>query len=262
MQPPPRRDELYATTAARYGDFEFDEDVADVFDDMVVRSVPFYIEQQLMIREIAARYWAPGTTVYDLGCSTGTTLIGIGRRIAPSASLVGIDNSTPMLERARRKLADAGLGDRTTLIEGDLNGDLDALNLQNAGVVTACWVLQFVRPARRDRLIRWIYDGLVPGGVLVVTEKILTANSVTNRFFIDVYLDFKRRNGYSETEIAKKREALENILVPYRMQENLELFRRNGFEVVDTFFQWYNFAGYVCVKTPDAEHARGYGRGG
>jgi len=81
-----------------------------------------------------------------------------------------------------------------------------------------------------------------------VTEKTLTNNSDVNRYFIDFYYDFKRRNGYSEQQIARKREALENVLIPYRVDENFELLRRCGFETVETFFQWYNFAGFMAVK--------------
>ena len=113
-----------------------------------------------------------------------------------------------------------------------------------------CWTLQFVRPLRRDHLIRWIYDALPTDGALVVTDKVLTNTSTMNRVFVDFYYDFKRRNRYSEVEIARKREALENVLIPYRTEENLEMFRRNGFEIVEVFFQWYNFAGFLCVKKP------------
>ena len=88
----------------------------------------------------------------------------------------------------------------------------------------------------------------------MVTEKVLTNNTHTNRFFIEFYYDFKRKNGYSGEEIIRKREALENVLIPYRIEENLEMFRRNGFEIVETFFQWYNFAGYLCVKKSSKVH--------
>lgn len=107
-----------------------------------------------------------------------------------------------------------------------------------------------MRPLGRDALIGHIYDSLASEGALIVTEKILTNNGHVNRFFIDFYYDFKRKQGYSDTEIARKREALENVLVPYQLQENLDLFRRNGFEIVETFFQWFNFAGFLCVKKP------------
>ena len=242
------RDEVFGTTAARGSDFQFNEEVASVFDDMLVRSVPFYLEQQSLIEEIARRFAIPGTSVVDLGCSTGTTLIRLAKQLEPGVQLLGYDNSEPMLERARRNAADLGVGDQIEFCHGDFNEKFDNLLIENASVVTICWTLQFVRPLHRDRLIQKIHEGMVNGGVLVVTEKVLTNDSNMNRFFIDFYYDFKRRNGYSEQEISKKRESLENVLIPYRFDENIELFKRNGFSTVETFFQWYNFAGFLCVK--------------
>ncbi len=241
-------DEVFASISARGSDFEFNAEVAAVFDDMIARSVPFYLEQQSIIQAAAQRFYIPGTRVYDLGCSTATTLMGLGKRLGPQARLVGYDNSEPMLDRARKNVEHAGLADRIELEYADLNGDLSQVPLENASVVTMCWTLQFIRPLRRDAVVKWINQGLVAGGVFIVTEKILTNNSDMNRYFIEFYYDFKRRNGYSEGEIVKKREALENVLVPYRMDENAELFRRNGFPIVETFFQVYNFAGFLCLK--------------
>jgi tRNA (cmo5U34)-methyltransferase len=246
------RDEVFSAPGKAAWDFEFNADVAQAFDDMLERSVPFYLEQQRMIRTMSKSFWIPGTHIYDLGCSTGTTLEGLAAELGGGAVLTGYDNSEPMIEKARKRLAQAGLENRVTIAPADLNGDLSSVILENASIVTMCWTLQFIRPLRRDDLIRWIYKGLVNGGALILTEKVLTNCSHVNRFFIDYYYDLKRRNGYSETEIARKREALENVLVPYRLEENLELFRRNGFEVVETFFQWFNFAGMICVKRPAA----------
>jgi tRNA (cmo5U34)-methyltransferase len=243
-------DRLFAQTTSRASDFEFDERVAEVFDDMVERSVPLYLEQQSMIVELARKFWTPGSRVYDLGCSTGTTLVQLARGLPPAVQLVGYDNALPMLERAKQKLDANGCGDAVELRWGDLNADPATLDLTDAGIVTLCWTLQFVRPLNRDQLLRRVYDALRPKGALIVTEKTLTTSSDTNRFFVDLYYDFKRRNAYSDVEIGRKREALENVLVPYRIDENLALFRRNGFEIVETFFQWYNFAGFLCVKSP------------
>ncbi len=243
-----KRDAIFADPVKRPSDFEFNAEVAEVFDDMLERSVPLYLEQQAMIKDLCKSFWVPGTSVYDLGCSTGTALIGLGRELPPSARFVGYDNSAPMLERARRNVEAAGLQGRIDLRHGELNGELKDLRLDNAGIVLMGWTLQFVRPLRRDDLIRWIHDALVDGGVLIVTEKILTSDGHMNRFFIDLYYDFKRRRGYSDAEISRKREALENVLVPYRLDENRDLFRRNGFELVETFFQWFNFAGFLCVR--------------
>ncbi|HJT45865.1 MAG TPA: hypothetical protein VJ721_06275, partial [Chthoniobacterales bacterium] len=131
---------------------------------------------------------------------------------------------------------------------GDLDGDLLTRPLQNAALVTVCWTLQFIRPLHRDRVIRWVYESLCRGGVLILAEKVLTPHAPTSRLFIETYYRFKRRNGYSDNEISRKREALENVLVPYTISENIEMLQRNGFKAVNTFFQWYNFAAFLCFK--------------
>ncbi len=251
-----KKDEVFRSTTERTSDFEFNSEVADVFDDMLVRSVPFYLEQQRMLKDIAKKFWIPGSCVYDLGCSTATTLLGVCDDLPTAAKLIGYDNSLPMLEQAKRNIARKSLQDRIEVKYADLNGQLPDIVLQNASIVTMCWTLQFIRPLRRDDLIRWIYQGLKDEGILVVTEKILTNSGHMNRFFVEYYYEFKRSQGYSETEILRKREALENVLVPYRLEENLELFHRNGFEIVETFFQWFNFAGFLCVKKPASASVR------
>ena len=250
-----KKDEIFRSSRESAGGFEFNREVAEVFDDMVVRSVPFYLEQQSMLQRLARRFWIPGTAIYDLGCSTATTLIGLSGELPASGHLVGYDKSLPMLERAKRKIREHRRDEQIEVRFGDLNGEISAIAVEDASVVTMCWTLQFIHPLRRDDLIRWIYRNLVDGGVLIVTEKILTNNGDMNRLFEELYYEFKRRQGYSEIEILRKREALENVLVPYRLEENIELFRRNGFEMVETFFQWLNFAGFLCVKKPAAATA-------
>ncbi len=244
------RDRLFQQPGAYAGGFVFDEAVAAVFDDMLHRSVPYYDEQQRMLVEMARAFWRSGTCVYDLGCSTATTLLNVARALDGSARFVGYDNAPSMLERAARKVAEHGLADRVDLRLGDLN-DITPADLDDASVVTMCWTLQFVQPLHRDRLVRAIHDALAPGGALIVTEKVLAGDSSVARFFIEAYHGLKRRNGYSESEIARKRDALEHVLVPFRIEDNRELFRRNGFTTVETFFQWYNFVGFLCVKGPE-----------
>jgi tRNA (cmo5U34)-methyltransferase len=242
------KDQVFAGSAARASDFEFNKEVADVFDDMLNRSVPYYREQQALMQQIARKFYVPGTCVYDLGCSTGVTLINMAKTLGPNVHLIGYDYSKPMLEKAHANIAQAGLSEQIELRQGDFNDVLDKMELQNASVVTLCWTLQFVRPLWRDRLVKWINQGTVAGGALVCMEKVLTNSSDMNRYFIDFYYEYKSKNGYSPEEILRKREALENVLVPYRTDENFELFRRNGYSTVETCFQWFNFAGYLCVK--------------
>lgn len=243
-----KQDNLFLTSYERPHDFEFSAAVASVFDDMIARSVPLYTEQQRMIQEIAKQFRPQGTDVYDLGCATATTLINLCREIQEPVRFIGYDNSPAMLEQAKLKVRKNKLEDRIDLKWGDLDGDLLLRPLENAGMVTLCWTLQFIRPVHRDRVVRWIYESLPDGGALILTEKILTHDTNTSRFFIDAYYHFKRHNGYSDDEIFRKREALENVLVPYTIAENLEMLRRNGFEVAETFFQWYNFVALLCLR--------------
>ena len=252
-----KRDELYRDGAPRGGDFAFDAGVAAVFDDMITRSVPFYEEQQRMLAELVQQYLPPGTDVHDLGCATATTLIRLARTLDAAAGpgLIGHDRSEPMLRQARARIEAEGLMQRIELRRSDLE-DSARLQLQNAGVVLCCWTLHFIRPPQREALVRRIFDALADGGALIVTEKVLSNEAELDPAFIDAYYAHKARSGYSETEIHRKREALENVLVPYRIDENRALFRRCGFQPVDTFFQWFNFAGFLCLKPDQGASSR------
>jgi tRNA (cmo5U34)-methyltransferase len=159
---------------------------------------------------------------------------------------VGVDYSQAMLDKAVLRFADKGPSEKPTLVHGDLN---EGCRIENASVVVLNLTLQFVRPLFRDRVIRGIFEGLNDNGCLILVEKVLGNDSLFNRLFIKFYYDMKRRNDYSETEITQKREALENVLIPYRIDENFELLKRNGFGSVDVFYKWYNFAGLIGVKT-------------
>jgi len=199
-----------------------------------------------MIAELALGFVKDDGTIYDLGCSTGTTLLMLaaklkGRRVR----LIGIDFSRAMLERAKAKFEEASFPDAVTWKQCDLNSDCE---FQSTDVFIMNLTLQFIRPIYRERLIANIYNSLKPGGCLILVEKVLADNSLLARRYIEQYHDFKKRMGYSELEIAQKREALENILVPYRISENLTLLRQNGFTETDIFFRWYNFAGFIAIK--------------
>jgi tRNA (cmo5U34)-methyltransferase len=228
-------------------DFEFDTQVSTAFDDMVQRSVPFYPELQRMTVELAQCFAKPGTSIVDIGCSTGETLSLLARALPDSLTLIGIDNSEPMLEEARKKLSGAGTLRRCILRNQDIN---EGLHEKNVALVTMNWTLQFVRPLQRDYVLKSIHDSLMPQGALIIMEKVLADHSLLSRLYISNYHDFKKRNGYSESEIAEKRERLENVLIPYRIDENIEILKRNGFTMVDTFFRWYNWAGFLAIKAP------------
>jgi tRNA (cmo5U34)-methyltransferase len=226
-------------------DFKFGSDVASVFDDMVNRSVPFYGEIQRMTSELAADYARSGTDVYDLGCATGATLIGMNTSVAEDIRFIGIDDSQEMLAQCQKKLDEAGVKRPVELRVADLNKTID---ISNASVVISCLTLQFVRPIYRGQLLQSVFDGLHSGGALILVEKVLAEDGVFNREFIKHYYNYKRRNHYTEMEISQKREALENILIPYRHSENITLLLDTGFAHCEVFFKWYNFVGLIAIK--------------
>lgn len=227
------------------GDFAFDATVAGVFDDMVSRSVPFYEEMQRMVCELARDFARPGTNLYDIGCSTATTLLMLDAFLDEGVKFIGIDNAPEMLEKAKVKIQQAETQRQIDLRVGDLH---QGLAMTDASVVTMLLTLQFVRPLYRERVVKQIYSGLNDQGCLLLIEKLTSEDTMFNRLFIDHYYDFKRRNGYSEIEISKKREALENVLIPYRLEENVQLLRETGFSQIEVFFRWYNFCGIIAVK--------------
>ncbi|MGQ0612396.1 MAG: carboxy-S-adenosyl-L-methionine synthase CmoA [Planctomycetaceae bacterium] len=240
------RDEIFQSKG-RVSDFVFDEEVARVFDDMVARSVPFYAEIQRMQADLAVDFLPEAALVYDLGCSTGTTIDLLARhpRCPRGVRFLGVDNAPSMLEHASRKLAGPLAEGRVIL----RNADLDAgIELESCQLVLLNWTLQFVRPLHRERLLTRIAAALRPGGALLLSEKVLPASSRLNRAYIELYHRYKQERGYTEGEIVRKREALENVLVPYRIEENMEMLARAGFAAVDAYFRWFNFACFVAVK--------------
>jgi tRNA (cmo5U34)-methyltransferase len=238
-------DAIFADPVERSTDFAFDARTARVFDDMLGRSVPFYAEIQRMTGELAADFAAPGSNLYDLGCSTGTTLAALEPLVDPSVHFIGVDSSPEMLEKARAKLGQLPSARRLDLVHTDLH-ELD--RIENASVVILTLTLQFVRPLHRERLIRTICDGTNHQGCLILVEKLTESDTLFNRLFIDYYYEMKRRNGYSDLEIAQKREALENVLIPYRLEENRALLLGAGYSKFQLFFRWYNFGGMIAVK--------------
>jgi tRNA (cmo5U34)-methyltransferase len=219
--------------------------VADVFDDMLDRSVPFYKQVIEMTVEILDRSLQAGDTVYDLGCSTGTTLITLaGKLESENLKFVGIDNSKAMLDKAMRKAEMFSMADRIDFVEMDIT----QAEFSGAGGIMLNYTLQFIKPLTRAGFLKNIYRGLRHNGVLIFSEKIVCRDKQLDQQFLDSYHQFKKRRGYSELEIANKREALEDVLLPLTIQENYDLLMQAGFSRVETFCQWFNFVSFVACK--------------
>ncbi len=237
-------DRYFATRREHVLPFAFNSEVAEVFDDMVTRSVPLYRENQQMMVEFLSRLLVRGDRIYDLGCSTGAAMLKIASALRElDLSLVGIDHSGPMVEKARLKLrafGHAGIDVRA--------GDITSEPLEECGAVVMNYTLQFLPLNARLPLLRKIHGALRPGGALYLSEKIQADNPALQPLLTDVYYAFKRHNGYSELEISQKREALENVLVPLDADAQRELLAEAGFHRVETVLRWGPFATFLALK--------------
>ena len=222
--------------------FEFDEEVASVFDDMLNRSVPFYKENLNLQTEILKNFLNENDKVTDLGSSTGTFLIELAKKSGKKLELIGIDNSSAMIKRAENKAKAFGADVKF------INADFLEYDFSNSKAIIANYTVQFIRPLKREKLIKKIYDSLKSGGIFLMSEKLITEHKKLNKIMIDIYYDYKKKMGYSEFEIAQKREALENVLIPYTMNENIEMLKNAGFSDVEVIFRWNNFATFIAFK--------------
>jgi tRNA (cmo5U34)-methyltransferase len=226
-------------------DFVFNERVVEVFDDMLDRSIPFYRQVIDAEAQLLNEFLDPGDTVYDLGCSTGTTLLEFSRLLENKGlQFVGIDNSAPMLDKARRK---SELYSKQESLSFSLE-DITAFDHPGAGGIILNYTLQFIRPLQREAFLQRLFHNLRPGGIILISEKVINHDRRLNREYIDIYHRFKRTRGYSELEIAKKREALENVLIPFSIEENKTMLKNSGFVSVETYFQWFNFTSFIAIK--------------
>lgn len=241
-----KKDKFFAEEMSSIKSFEFNHDVAEVFDDMVSRSVPFYDEIHRIILDLVDRKYDEGA-IYDLGCSTATTISILDKhfkkRGLSSPDYIGIDNSAPMLEKAQEKIKKNKVKTAELVCS-----DIADVNFRKSGMIIMNYTLQFIKPNARPDLLKKIYKSLDKGGMFILSEKIKCSGHTVNDLLIELYYDFKRRNGYSELEISQKREALENVLIPITPEKQIELLKKAGFKKVEMIFRWYNFACYLGVK--------------
>jgi len=222
--------------------FEFDEEVASVFDDMLERSIPFYKESQKITEFFALKKLKKGGRMYDLGCSTASLLISISIKLKSDAKLIGLDNSQAMLDRAKKKCDAFGVNVKVK------NRDILKYDYKMADVFVSNYTLQFIRPLVREELVKKIARSLKKEGIFIFSEKVISHHSKLNKDLIECYYDFKKTQGYSKFEIAQKREALENVLVPYSEEENISMALNCGFSHCEVVFRWANFATFIAIK--------------
>lgn len=241
-----KRDRVFENDGSPVEPFCFNEEVAAAFDDMAVRSIPLYREAQSLAASLVAAQIPGGGRVLDLGCSTGTTIALIHQRMQNMpVQYVGVDASAPMLTQCRRKLDAVGLSGNAELIEGDVRelpeGEFD--------VILCLYTLQFVDKTDRPDFLRHVFHKLKPGGAFFLAEKVEHACEEVEAPLTGLYYEMKRANGYSALEIARKREALENVLVPQTVNEHEENLRSAGFERVELVMKWFAFTSWMAFRS-------------
>lgn len=240
-----QKDQIFAEPLAQVQDFCFDDRVAEVFPDMIQRSVPGYQTIIQTIGKLTARFQQADSHYYDLGCSLGAATLAMRRNIsAANSRIIAVDNSSAMVERCERHLQ----AFRSEVPVQVLLADIRQQPIKHAAVVVINFTLQFLPKADRAALIARVYQGLKPGGILILSEKFISSDNTANELLIDLHHDFKRANGYSELEISQKRSALENVMKPDTLAEHQQRLAATGFSSQTLWFQCFNFCSMVAIK--------------
>ncbi|WP_049721957.1 carboxy-S-adenosyl-L-methionine synthase CmoA [Gilvimarinus polysaccharolyticus] len=241
-----QKDTLYANPLAQVDSFSFDQQVVDVFPDMIKRSVPGYPTIVNMIGSLAERYVTASSHCYDLGCSLGAATLAMRHRIQTAGCrIIAVDNSPAMIQRARQVIA----ADSQEEIPVEfIEGRIQDVAIDNASMTVLNFTLQFIDIAERPTLLDNICRGLNPGGILIMSEKVAFDDPPHQELMTQLHHNFKRANGYSDLEIAQKRASIENVLVPESLTTHRNRLRAAGFSSVDVWFQCLNFASIIAIK--------------
>lgn len=238
------QDRIYSTPLKKVGDFEFDDAVADVFPDMIRRSVPGYGSMLTMIAQCAERFGQADTRLYDLGCSLGAGTLLMRAHAPVPAHIVAVDNSPAMISRLNERLAEQP---HTNHVDPQL-ADIRETTIDGASLTVLNLTLQFLPVQDRTQLLQNVAEGTITGGAVLLSEKIRFSDAGQQTLMTDLHHDFKRDHGYSDLEIAQKRTAIENRLVPETLEEHIQRLQAVGFRTVTPWFQCFNFASVVAVK--------------
>lgn len=240
-----KSDSLYARPLDQLADFKFDEKVANVFPDMINRSVPGYAGIIAMTGVLAAEFYQPGSYCYDLGCSLGASSLSMAKAIEDeSCRIIAIDSSEAMLKQAQAYISRESLLTSIELVCDDINKH----EVLEASIVVMNFTLQFIRPEQRPALLEKIFQGMLPGGILILSEKLGFERPGQQQLLTDMHHFFKKANGYSELEISQKRQALENVLLPETLQTHKTRLYEAGFQQVEQWYQCFNFSSIVATR--------------
>ncbi len=238
-------DLIYSNPHNQVKDFAFDAQVVEVFPDMISRSVPGYNTIIDTIGRLSQHFVQENSNRYDLGCSLGAATLAMRKGIkAKNCQIIGVDNSADMVKRCKMHV-DAFKGNTPVKI---IEGNIQDITIENASMVVLNFTLQFIERDHRQALLTKIAQGLRPGGVLVLSEKVTLGDKVTDELLIDLHHKFKRDNGYSELEVAQKRSALEKVMLTDSVEQHSQRLTNSGFNHVSPWFQCFNFISFVAIK--------------
>lgn len=240
-----KTDNIFATAQEEVKDFVFDDNVAEVFPDMIKRSVPGYQTMISTIGHLAHEYAQDNSQIYDLGCSLGAATLSIRRKLtAKNCTIIAVDNSQAMVNRCQQHLNNYKSEIKTQVLCDDIMN----IDIQDASIVVLNFTLQFISPSQRDTLIKNIYQGMKPGGILIISEKLVFEQANIQSVIDELHLDFKRAQGYSELEISQKRASIENVLIPDTLEQHYKRFEQAGFDKMSQWYQCFNFSSLIAIK--------------
>jgi tRNA (cmo5U34)-methyltransferase len=223
----------------------FDQSVTQVFDDMLRRSIPQYDVMRKAVFDVGVRFVQPATDIVDLGCARGEALAAFLQVYGGANRYVATDTSGPMLDAVRTRFAGAIESGLVAVTQADLCREYPAVR---ASLTLCVLTLQFTPVDVRQQIVDRIYAATVPGGALILVEKLRGGTRQSERWLVESYHAMKVANGYSAQEIERKRLALEGVLVPETASGNEQLLKGAGFNDVECFWRWMNFASWVAVK--------------
>lgn len=215
----------------------FSFETVENFDKHIDESIEGYAQLDRLVKSVSSYFVKPGTTVYDLGCSTGRLLRDLGEVHGDSAKYVGIDKCDNF---AKMNEGPAPFEYRKELIE-------DISEYPNASMIVSMFTLQFIDPRHREKILRAVYDSLPTGGAFIMAEKVYSTNAKIQDILTFQYYDYKSKS-FSGDEILSKERDLRKIMFPLSAKENDEFLERAGFDKREVFWRSYNFLAYICVK--------------
>lgn len=239
-------DNIFSNPLDKVDSFTFDQQVVQVFPDMIKRSVPGYENIINSISAITQRCAVDNSNLYDLGCSLGAATLSMRRGLFEKSGcqIISVDNSSAMVESCKQHIQAYKSDIPVTVLQDDICN----INIENASVVILNFTLQFLTPEKRLSLLTNIYQGLLPGGVLLLSEKFIFDEPKSHQLIVDLHLDFKRSQGYSELEISQKRSSLDNVLISDTVEKHYQRLQKAGFKHNNLWYQYFNFGSILSIK--------------